>query len=218
MLFALKFKKKRFLCLLYCLFLTLGASSQLSGLSMAYGKDFQSPLQGSDALVNANSLNIDRHQYMHRFWSAAINYRYSKGKLNAVPLSQFTNHRFGLSLSYWYLNDFRLLGKMARSSCKGRMVAMSYKFRSYLTAGVFVNRSKIESKHTFFSYAIGIGFNFWQWETSEKMRYKIKIKRLIIPFFEANYTAAFNKINISNTYSFPNSGFNVNIGIKLARP
>jgi hypothetical protein len=50
------------------------------------------------------------------------------------------------------------------------------------------------------------------------MRYKMKIKRLIIPFFEANYTAAFNKINISNTYSFPNSGFNVNIGIKLARP
>lgn len=111
------------LCLLF-LITPFVCESQLSGLSLAHGNDFQVSPKANGEFIHANAYNIDRHQYIGRFCSVAVNYKHSSDNLNFDSINQYNNHRFGLSMSYWYLSDFRLLGKMARSSCKGKLVAM----------------------------------------------------------------------------------------------
>ena len=66
------YKKTRFLCLLYFLFLTLGVNSQLSGLSMAYGKDFQSPLQGIQQILVPLVFYIPIHKLVQYKFEKAL--------------------------------------------------------------------------------------------------------------------------------------------------
>ena len=210
---------KRHLLIIFItsLILTFNSHAQLSGASLAYGRDYQTPYVGN-IFSSSNSLDLKAHKYLHRFWSTALNYRFTYGELAMDSIYNFNNHQFGLSVSYWYLNDLRLLGKMSRSSCKGKMVALSYKFKSYINAAIFANRSTIENRYSFFSYSIGLGFNLWQWKIPSNTSFRRAIGSLIIPYIEGHYTSPFEKTNLSNGKLYPNSSYNIQLGLKIAFP
>ena len=193
------------------------SKAQLTGISLGYGKDVQTPYV-QNPISSANALQLNLHKYLRRFWSGSVNYRFSSGNLNMDSIVPYVNNQLGISLSYWFLSDLRLLGKMERRSCKGKLVALNYKQRSYLSAGVFLNQSKVVTKEYYLSYSLGIGFNFWQWKMGRSRRFAGGNDVLLIPFVEAHYTNSFSQITLPNNLLYPNQGFLANVGFKLARP
>lgn len=191
--------------------------AQLSGFSFSLGKDYHAPY-GDNGISSTNSMDLQGHKYLHRFWSSSLKYRLTYGELAMDSVYNFNNHQLGLTISYWYLSDLRLLGKMSRSSCKGKMVALSYKFKSYLNAGLFANRSNIENQYSFLSYSLGLGFNLWQWKIPTKTSFRRAIGSLIIPYVEAHYNSPFEKTNLNNGVLYPNSSYNIQFGLKVALP
>ena len=103
-------------------FIPFTSNAQLTGFSASYGKSYKRPLDTGGEYIKSNPFDIEYHQFLHRFWSATVQGQYEAGNFydQKHVANPFSITRVGGTLHYWILNDIRLLGKMARSSCKGR--------------------------------------------------------------------------------------------------
>ncbi|MEX1002878.1 MAG: hypothetical protein WDZ35_12245 [Crocinitomicaceae bacterium] len=195
--------------------------AQLSGFSVAYGKSYQQPLHTGGEYIKSNPFSVEYSQYLHRFWSAAAQFQYETGGFyDQQHLSNpFQIVRVGGNINYWILNDIRLLGKMARSSCKGKLVALVYKFRLYLSGGLYGNwlRSPANNiQKTYGSYSFGLGMNMYQFAISKyPMRSNSSTKYLIIPFVTANYIGGFKPVSLLPDEQLKVAQLEFKVGLKL---
>lgn len=195
--------------------------AQLSGVSLAYGNCFKSAMHEDARLIRSNYINAGYHQYLHRFWSGSVQVQYAAGKLNDPEhfLNPFSVTSAGATISYWYLSDIRLLSSNSRKSCKGRLVALSYNFKSYLTAGIngnWLNSPSNDFKRAYLSYSLGIGFNLWQFSVDKQpMVLKSYTKYLLIPFINVMYINSIKEFDVGEGHDWRTNNYEVNLGIKF---
>ena len=95
---------------------------------------------------------------------------------------------------------------------------MSYKFKSYLTVGLYTNKLKSPNNsidESFFSYSVGLGFNLWQFASTQEMAVRLHHRFMLIPFIKLNYISSFNEFQIGDDDSWKEGRIEFQIGIKL---
>ncbi|MFT4600835.1 MAG: hypothetical protein ACI857_001012 [Arenicella sp.] len=207
--------------LLALLLMPAVADAQLTGFSASYGKSYKRPLDTGGEYIKSNPFDVEYHQYLQRFWSATAQGHYEAGNFydqNHVA-NPFSITRVGGTLNYWILNDLRLLGKMARSSCKGRQVALTYKFRISLTAGLYgniLNSPENNIKQTYMSYAFGVNVNLFQFSFSKfPLEFRMGTKYVLIPFVKAYYLRSHKRLDIGPLHSWKPEKLEFKAGLKF---
>ena len=210
-----------FLALLICLS-HYTSLSQLTGFSVAYGKSYQKPLHAGGEYIKSNPFSVEYHQYLHRFWSASAQLQYETGGFYDQQHldNPFRITRTGVTANYWILNDIRLLGKMARSSCKGKLVAQVYKFRLYLSGGAYGNwmSSPANNISAFYgTYSLGLGVNMYQFGISKyPLRTDSMTKYALIPYFTVNYVGGFKPVTLNESHQLNVQQLEFKLGLKFA--
>ena len=207
--------------------ININCSSQLSGLGISYRNSLKTPISNelNNVIDHGVCLNFDK--YLHRFWSTSFIFSHSKGTFNNQILDpgfglmsdSYRNLTAGVNINYWFLNDLRLLGQRSRKSCKGKMVALNYKFKAYLSGGINTDFYKtLNQKELFlFNYCFGLGFNLWQFSLSRQPNLiRPHTKNLIIPFLKLDFHNSFNNILLYNFYNWSPKGFLFYGGLKIA--
>ena len=218
---------KKYLIFIILILIKTNCLSQLSGIGISYRNSLKTPLSNelNNVIDNGVCLNFDK--YLHRFWSTSFIFSHSKGTFNnkindpgfGLMSESYRNLNAGVNIKYWFLNDLRLLGQRSRKSCKGKMVALNYKFKAYLSGGINADfySSKNQIKQFLFNYCLGLGFNLWQFALSKQPNLiRPHTKHLLIPFLKLDYQNSFNDILLFNSYNWRPKGFLFYGGLKIA--
>jgi len=211
---------------LFFQFTTFSVFSQLSGIGISYLNSTKTPISTEFNNVRDNGISLNFDKYLHRFWSTSVFISYANGTFNnqindpgfGLMSDSYNNFSSGININYWFLNDLRLLGQRSRNSCKGKMVALNYKFKSFLSAGINGEYYKTlnQSELLLFNYSLGIGFNLWQFSISNQPNVvRVHTKYLLIPFFRADYHNAINKIELFNIHEWKPKSIVLKIGLKI---
>lgn len=215
----------RTLIFLFTLALAQFSNAQLSSVGISYGIGGINDLN-SKIKFPSHQIHLDYNQYLARSISAGINMNYSTTTLNqstedSISVGKYNTFGLELNFKWWFLNDFRLMGKMAKSSCKGKLVALSYNFRMYLMANFgynfnLSNNANLRGGALFLGG--GLGINFWQFGLGRNGARRVHqgVKHILIPFAEVQYLYNFTDVMSSDQSIWKPHMLPIKIGVKLA--
>ena len=218
---------KKCLIFIILIFFNTNCLSQLSGIGISYRNSLKTPISKELNNVFDHGVCLNFDKYIHRFWSTSLFLSHSKGTFNSQILDpefgglsdSYRNLNAGVYINYWFLNDLRLLGQRSRKSCKGKMVALNYKFKAYLSGGINTDFYKTQNQKELFlfNYCFGLGFNLWQFSLSRQPNLiRPHTKYLLIPFLKFDYHNSLNNVLLFNTYNWSPKGFLFYGGLKIA--
>jgi len=215
--------------LIFIVFILLNKNyfSQLSGIGISYRNSLKTPISNELKNVIDHGVCLNFDKYLHRFWSTSVFLSHSTGTFNNQILDpgfggmsdSYQNLSAGINFNYWFLNDLRLLGQRSRKSCKGKIVALNYKFKAYISGGISTDFYITQNQKDLFlySYCFGLGFNLWQFSLSRQPNIiRPHTKHLLIPFLKVDYHRSLNDVLLFNSYNWRPKGFLIYGGLKIA--
>lgn len=199
------------------------SKAQMSGISGYGGTGWWQQSTGNYYNGGSLHLGLSYEKLLTRTLNAKLrgNYRKLGFTVDNNGLGDFNllkSYEVGLDVNYWYLNDIRLINKLARQSCKGMLVVLNTRIKSYLSGGVLYRNLSANpdgiNKSSWF-LRLGLGYHFWRFKIGKYARFTdpTSVTSSIIPFFEAAYLVPLGD-NISAPQPQRVGGVMLSFGVK----
>lgn len=171
--------------------------SQMSGISAYAGTGWWEQSTGAYYNGKAVHFGLSYEKLISRNLNAKLRGNYNKvgftyETIGTGNFNLLNSYELGVDLNYWYLNDIRLINKMARQSCKGMLVVLNTRVKSYLSGGILyrsISDSPSGINQNSWFMRLGLGYHLWRFKVGKFSRFTdpTSVTSSVIPFFEASY-------------------------------